>query len=144
MYNTYGEYQNLNLATTACSNDTECMGIYLSSCDENEQFLLFKDSFVTSIYSKNCIYKKKTYGKFCFYINNSRYYQIQIASLHWMISYHYTIKAYQEMASDALTCLFISPLQAMSGLLDIVQHRPNGLDLEHTQISAVYRKVSMS
>ena len=76
MSNTYEPYQSLNLATVACLHDTECMGIYFSSCDENGQFLLFKDSFVTSIYSKGCIYKKKTYGKFYFNINSIGEYHI--------------------------------------------------------------------
>ena len=66
MQNTYGQYTHLNLAKTECTNDSQCIGVYEASCDKNGPFMLFKKGFVTSIYGKHCIYKKKVNGKLIF------------------------------------------------------------------------------
>ena len=61
--NTYNRYDTLSVAKMACTNETECIGIYEAFCDKDGPFELLKNNFVTSIFGRNCIYKKTDYGK---------------------------------------------------------------------------------
>ena len=65
--NTFNQYEQLSDAKVACSNDSNCIGIYEASCDKNGPFTLLKNGFVTSEFGTNCIYKKKQYGKVTLY-----------------------------------------------------------------------------
>ena len=59
--NIFDQHEYLSFAKVACSNDSKCIGIYEPSCDKNGPFMLLKDSFVASVFSRNCIYRKKQY-----------------------------------------------------------------------------------
>ena len=55
------------MAEMACDNAEQCIGIYDAFCDGKGPFLLLTSGFMTSLYSANCMYKKKTYhGKLFF------------------------------------------------------------------------------
>ena len=66
--NTYNQYDDLTAAKNACMNDTHCIGVYDSSCDNTGPFLMLKYCFKTSISDINCVYKKKTNGKYIFLV----------------------------------------------------------------------------
>ena len=45
----------------ACTNDTDCVGIYDEGCDKDGPFLRIRKGFMSSKYGPNCVYKKKSY-----------------------------------------------------------------------------------
>ena len=59
--NTYGYHEELSFAKIACENDSRCIAIYDTSCDQDGPFVLVTRGFMTSISGPNCIYKKKNY-----------------------------------------------------------------------------------
>ena len=59
--NIYNHYARLSIAKLACRNDSKCMGVYVSTCNENGPYMLIKDSFLQSISGTDCIYKRTRY-----------------------------------------------------------------------------------
>ena len=59
--NKYGQFEKKIFAEIACDIDTECIGIYDASCDQEGPFMLVKKGFMISNWSPDCINKKKTY-----------------------------------------------------------------------------------
>ena len=56
--NDYGSYLTLTLAQSACSSDSNCRGVYDTSCDNSGSFYLCPISADLKISSRSCVYEK--------------------------------------------------------------------------------------
>ena len=72
--NLFDHHEELSVAKMACAKDSNCIAIYEPSCDKNGPFMLLKNSFVTLLHGKNCIYKKKIYGKWLIFTISHKWY----------------------------------------------------------------------
>ena len=108
--NTYNQYDDLTVAKNACLNDSQCIGIYDSSCDKTGPFLLLTYGFMTSIVGVNCVYKKKTYGKY-----------LLIAISSWNVK---ALKYWKIESNDIKTIHFLCISDPGSKCFDVSMYKP--------------------
>ena len=62
----YGSFPTIQSAKDACSNDTNCQGVYDQGCDSGaNDIFLCQTSTTYSSSSSSCIFQKNVNGMYC-------------------------------------------------------------------------------